>query len=255
MNTISKCVTTLAASVAALCGGVASAAPSYGNIVPPGVYFGSGNVNGDWTIDTSNGIEVALRAKNRDGAQTTINGSSGIYQANPGTCGGGIGCTGSPKALWNYEFSIDTQASGFVVRNLQNVFAQLGVDTNPGPGVNYTVLNVFNNWTDNEYWNGATKRIGTGPIAGEFGVQQSANPLFGDSGFQPGFDPFAPGLYDLQLSVFENNGGIQGALLAQTHTEVRVGAAPAAIPEPGSLALLGASLGAFAFSRRRKNRS
>ena len=76
---------------------------------PPGVYFGSGNVNGNYTIDTANNVEAALRAKNRDGAQQTIDGSSGVYQANAGTCGGGMGCSGSTKAL---ELRVLGQYSG-----------------------------------------------------------------------------------------------------------------------------------------------
>lgn len=253
MNMVSKCVTTIAASVAVFCSGVAGAAPFYGNIASPGVYFGIGNVNGNFTIDTSNGIEVALRAKNRDGAQTTINGSSGIYQANPGTCGGGAGCGGTTKALWNYEFSINTQAGGGTL-TLQNVFAQMAVDTDPGVGVNYTVLNVFTNWPDNDYWSGSERSGVTGPpAAGEYGVQQSVNPLFGNSGFMPGFDPFAPGLYDLQLSVYAQEGERMGALLAQTHTAVRVGAGPTAVPEPSSIWLMSLAMLGLGVATRRKS--
>lgn len=32
------------------------------NLVAPGVYYGTGNVNGHFTVDTESGIEVALRA-------------------------------------------------------------------------------------------------------------------------------------------------------------------------------------------------
>jgi hypothetical protein len=238
-----------AASIVAVSIGTAHAVPSYGNLAPPGVYFGSGNFNGDYTIDTSNNIEVALRAKDRDGAQATINGSSGIYHANPGTCGGGIGCNGGTKARWNYEFSVNTRANGTGTLDLTNVFAILGVDTNPGLGVSYTFLNVFTNWLDNDYWNGA-KRSGLTllPVAGEFGVQQSVNPLFGNSGFMPGFNPNASGLYDLQLSVYENVRGTQGALLAQTHTQVQVGT----IPEPSSFLLMGIALLGLGYATRRR---
>ena len=68
----------------------------------------------------------------------------------------------------------------------------------------------------------------------------------------PGFDPNAPGLYDLQLSVYVNDGGLQGALLAQTHTAVRVGAGPQVVPEPSSLALISIALVGFGIAVRRK---
>ena len=55
--------TAVGASALAL-SSAALAAATYGNIgAVPGVYFGSGNLNGNWTIDTSNNIEVALRIK------------------------------------------------------------------------------------------------------------------------------------------------------------------------------------------------
>lgn len=216
----------------------AQAAASYGNIAaPPGVYYGAGNVNGDWTIDTSNGVEVALRVKDR-ATLVNVNGSSGVYQVNPGLCN--PTCSGGAKANWNYDFSINLRAGGGVL-DLTNVFAVLEVDTNSGVGQTWTTLDVLSNWGDNSYWNGA-KRVGSTPLAGEYGVQQSANPLFGNSGF--GFLP-SSGLYDLRLSVYARGvTGGQGALLAQTRAAVSV-------PEPGSLALVGLGLIAAASLRKR----
>jgi hypothetical protein len=74
------------------------------------------------------------------------------------------------------------------------------------------------------------------------------NPLFGNSGFMPGFNPNASGLYDLQLSVYENVRGTQGALLAQTHTQVQVGT----IPEPSSFLLMGIALLGLGYATRRR---
>lgn len=223
--------------------GAAFAAPisSYGNIAAPGVYFGSGNVNGNWTIgtDNTNAVEVALRAKNR-ATLATIDGSSGIYHSAPGLCN--PTCSGGPKAMWNYEFSVNTQAGGGLL-DLTNVMVELAVDTDASAGTAFTLLNVLTNWGDNSYYNGV-KRVGNTPVAGEFGVQQSANPLFGNSGF--GFLP-GNGLYDLRLTVFDiNAAGGRGAVLAQTTIQVEV-------PEPAGLALVGVALcGLAAVGRRRR---
>ena len=212
----------------------ASAAASYGDIVSPGVYFGSGNVNGNWTIDTSNGIEAALRIKDR-GTLATVDGSSGVYQVNPGLCN--PVCSGGPKAAWNYELSVNTHGGGGVL-DLTNVLVFLELDQDASAAVTYgTPLNVLTNWNDNTYWNGGT-RVGASPVSGEFGVQQSANPLFSDSGY--GYLP-GPGLYDLRLTVTDRAGNV----LARTTAEVSV-------PEPASLALVGAALAAAGLVRRRR---
>ena len=218
---------------------------SYGNIAAPGVYFGSGNVNGNWTIgtDTASPVEVALRAKNR-ATLATINGSSGIYSTTEGLCN--PICTGGPKAMWNYELSVNLRAGGGL-QSFFDVFVELSVDTDSSAATNFNVLNVLTNWPDNEYYNGS-KRVDTaiGPQAGEYGVQQSANPKFANAGFG-GVLPGA-GLYDLHLAVYANNNGVRGALLSEVGTQVQV------VPEPSSIALTGlALLGLFGISRRRRS--
>lgn len=228
-----------AMSAALAMAGSAIAAPvaSYGDIVaPPGVYFGSGNSNGNWTVSTDNNVEVALRAKNR-ATLATIDGSSGTYFSASGLCN--PTCSGGSKAMWNYEFSVNTQAGGGTL-DLTKVRVTLGVDTDSSANASYTVLDVLTNWGDNSYWNGA-KRVGASPVAGEFGAQQSANPLFGDSGFN--FLPGA-GLYNLQLSVYDL---ATGDMLSQVTTQVQV-------PEPSGIALAGlALLGLAVVGKRRRS--
>jgi hypothetical protein len=213
------------------------ATPTYGDIAfPPGVYFGSGNVNGNWTIDTTNGVEVALRVKNR-ATLATIDGSSGVYHADSGLCN--PVCSGGPKAMWNYELSVNTQAGGGSLV-LRDVFVRLYLDIDPTAATNFVVLDVLNNWPDAEYWDGTTQTDKRLPDLNDFAVQQSANPLFGDSGF--GFAPGA-GLYDLRLGVFDS----------LTLQELASVATAVAIPEPASLALVGIALAAAgATARRRK---
>lgn len=218
----------------------ATAVPTYGDIASPGVFFGSGNVNGNWTIDTDNvnHIEVALRAKDRATLQT-IDGSAGAYRANTGICN--PTCSGGTKAAWNYEFSVNTGT------DLSNYLVRIRVDTDPGAGQSWTSwVDVLTNWSDNDYWSGSKRHAsGPGALAGEFAVQQSVNPLFSDSLFQPGFDPYTPGVYEIELAVFSRQDTSLSHALASTAIVVQV-------PEPGALALVGLGLAAVGFGRRRK---
>ena len=124
----------------------ALAVPTYGNIIsPPSVIFGSGNVNGNFTINTANNVEVAIRAKNRYSGPT-LDGSDGTYNVEGGACGllpcGGA--TSALKAKWNYEFAVNVRANGTGL-DLLAYEVELMVDTDPTSGVAWNTLNVITN--------------------------------------------------------------------------------------------------------------
>lgn len=200
----------------------AQAVPSYGNLAAPGVYFGTGNVNGNWAIDTSNGIELGLRAKRYKGA--TIDGSSGTYFADAGLYTG----PGNPRAAWNYEFSVNIGTHSFT----EGLTFMLGVDNDPSAAQNFTFVDPKTWWTDN-----AT-------VAN--GFQNSQNVIFGDT---PGgaFNVNQNGLYSFVLNAYDANNG----LLASTSMNVQVGA----VPEPETYALMLAGLGLVGFIARRRSKN
>jgi len=200
--------------------GSAQAVASYGDIAAPGVYMPL-IANGNWTIDTDNGIELALRAKNRETFEL-FDGSGGTYVAPGGLC---TTCTGLSKAMWNYEFSVNSGS-------LTGVTYLLGVDHDPTVGTNFTWVDPIALFSDSF--------VAPGPYNG---FQNSENVAFPST---PGgaFDTSVPGIYTFTLQAFNGS-----TMLASTTMSVQV----TPVPEPATYGLMLAGLAAVGFmvSRRR----
>lgn len=82
-----------------------SGSPSGPGLIPIG---GSGQVNGEFTIATRNGMEIGLRAQLRFlGTLTAFsnqNGKVGIYEADAGFSTG-------TRATWNYDWHVDLRGA------------------------------------------------------------------------------------------------------------------------------------------------
>jgi hypothetical protein len=224
----------LLAAIATVASSSAICAETYGSLnVPPGVYFGAGNPNGNFNIDTENGLELGLRAKNRTPVgPVLIDGSTGVYSVPAGFCTSGCG---SPKAKWNYEFSIHT-TGGPTGPTLANYVFRLGVDHDPSAATNFTFIDPLSYWGDNS-------------LDGAFGAQNSQNISFGGATGLPGGSISAneTGLFDFILLAYAINDLTFANALAQVDITVQV-------PEPGSFALFGLGLAGLAALGRRKAR-
>jgi hypothetical protein len=187
--------------------------------------YGSGNPDAGWATDNGNGIQLGLRAKNRDtGATPNVN---GIYSFATGYN------AANDRALWNYEFSIN---SGTPFLSFYDYF--LGVDLDPSQAINYLVLDPLAAFSDNSYGSNATLNgQGTEGTAATYAslnavAQNSENIVF--LGLAPNLDA----TYNYNLFAVAKGSGANGTRLVDVGITVVVGNGGATVPDSSSSALL-----------------
>lgn len=243
--------------------------------VTPGVIFGSGNDNGGFTVDRSNGVELGLRGKLRHDAsgkpQNIFNSNgNGTYSFNPG-----VAPTQTlPTAEWSFEWAVNTNFDNSTSFTLDDLRYELGLDTDPSQGVVYGSLfaplpNPFDpinvvaadhalgdNTTvqcNSTKTNTGCRSTDTGNSSlpanyvSDIGRLNVAQNSWKPSWFIDGFDPTIDATYDIYLAAFDDAGN----QVARTGIQIIVGAGGAPIPGPGTLALLGLGLAGFGFARRK----
>ena len=238
--------------------GPAAAAP-----VTPDVIFGSGNANGSFTIATDGDVELGLRAKVRFNAanmpENTFNydGINTYTFANgvPGGSGFGFAPGSTSTASWNFEWSINSDVTGLLGRNLDDLTYLLSIDFDPTAGTNFLTFDPINSGPadhaigDNNTGNGGgTSDPGNYAtlIANNNVAQNSWNMEFFDT---PPLFPFlnsVPGSYAFELAAFDG----AGDELARTSISVEV----SAVPIPAALPLLAGGLGFMGLMGWRRKR-
>lgn len=231
---------------------VSHAAPVNGTgNVTPDVIFGSGNANGSFTGQTSNNIEVGLRAKQRypaanifnyDGINTYTFDST-VLNTNPAN-----------RSVFNFEWAVNVDQSGTSGLNLNGFSYGLLFDIDPSAGVNYVSIDPFatpgyfdhslgNNTTGNGAGIESTSNADLLLNMPNFNVaQQSSNLGFGFSA-----DPDLPGIYGFRFDVFEF--GTRNVLSSAEISVVVNG-----VPVPATLPLVLGALGLLGFESRRRAR-
>jgi hypothetical protein len=201
---------------------------TYDANVQNGVYYGSGNFNGGWTISnntdnvvssTYNGddFEVGLRAKNYGGAVITPEPGTGIYDSTTG-----FASSASPRAVWSWDFSIDNLGGG----GLSGLTAEMTIsDANSSNTNTFNLLNPLFGNAVGDHGNGQ---------------QNSENMEFATISL-PGYNPWYGDSYTFSVQLLDN-----GNVIATDTITVN------AVPEPATMTLFAFGLAGLAAARRRR---
>lgn len=169
-------------------------------ISPPGVYYGGGNVNGHFIVDTESGVEIGLRAKIYQGPLITPTGN--LYQANPGLFN-------ASHALWNFDYSVNPGTQSLVGATANITIMDLG----RGTSTSFDPSLIFDNATSGN------------------GYQNSENLQFGFLGGPLGFQATANDTYQFDFTL--TGGSLQTSLAVEAFVEIGSG-----VPEPSTWAMM-----------------
>ncbi|MBL9119535.1 MAG: hypothetical protein JNL80_06460 [Phycisphaerae bacterium] len=197
-----------------------AAPPLYDQNVTPDAIFGSGNANGAFTLDRSNGVELGLRAKQRFPAANIFNSNGdGTYTFKNGFGGGSDPL--NPK--WHFEWSVNSDWDTSSPYLLKNITCEIGMDYDSGPDAFYETFDLIappsvapfywdHSIGTNATGNGLGDEAGSNAayvalLAGNNVAQNSWRPTFYDNYYFT-FDPDDIGRYEYYLSAFDGAGRV-----------------------------------------------
>jgi hypothetical protein len=162
-------------------------------LAAPGVYFGNGNANSNFTTGTNNNIELGLSAIVRHVGPIDPGAGSNVYQA-------ATGISNANNALWNFDFSVNTRADGTGSAHVSDYLYQLNifdVSTNTQGAIFDPMRSGI---PDNTGFGTSGKVLNENDLTTIYAAQNSEN--LGFTGFFPGFNPNASNEYKFTLSSY-----------------------------------------------------
>jgi len=231
------------------------------DMVNPGVIFGSGNANGDFTIATGGGIELGLRAKRRYNSAGVPDGVTNYDGVDSYTFNPANGNPPANRAMWNFEFSINSDVAGTTGSNLAAFTYELAMFTVGADGTDINDALAFDPintlYADHSIGDNsttsATDSIATNAtnyadlITNNNVAQNSWNYGFfngAGSGALEGINPAAKGTYIVRLTAFDEAG------LEIISTDIYVTVVPLPTAAFAGLGLLGLGAGVRTIRRR-----
>ena len=213
--------------------------------ITPDVIFGDGNINGAFTADRRNDIEIALRGKLRfdsSGQPQDIFNSNGdgTYSFNPGAV---PGQTDPNTAEWSFDWGVNTNFNAASGPNLDAYTYEIGMDGDPSPATDFLVFDPITPTSASPIFDHA---IGTNSTGNGAGVQ-AANPtdyanligsnnvaqnswrydFFNDGPFAEGplgnFDPAEEGTYTVYILARD----AEDVVVARSQIQFLIGSAVA----------------------------
>jgi len=188
------------------------------DLAPPGVYFGTGNPNGAFAVDTAGGIEIGLRSK-ISGIQPQITPVGDVYDIPLGD-------------TFNFDYSFNPSVSGSEA-NIAGLVQSITITDAFGLSVSFDP---------------SSPALGNATDAAAPGAFQNSEKI--SFGFlDPGYNPNKNDTFDITYTVTSPT----GAPLLTADNVVNVGAG--AVPEPAAWALMILGFGGVGATLRRKART
>ena len=209
-----------------------------GNITPE-VIFGSGNLNGSWSGQNINGIEVGLRGKLRyNGAgapENTFNyDGDKTYTFDPT-----LSVAPANRSIFNFEFAVNVDANNTGGLFLDGFSYLFEFDIDPTAATNFVSFDIIAWLTDNSLGTNATANGAGVEDPGNYATLLGSNNVAQNSqnrgfGYTGGLDPQLNGMFTYNLSVLDS----MGNTLASSSIDIIVGKVPVNVSAPNIVSLM-----------------